>query len=406
MGTPVRSTTTMAPALDRRIRGGMPVGRRARHPKALACLTSVWLLGCDTTGTVLDAVDSATLSEPGEAAVTSSESGTSDANDSATGVSDAGDSNTGTGTSPPPSCISSIAGTTNCGASVESCCASLEVAGGTFDRVYTNTGNGATGLANPATVSGFRLDKYDVTVGRFRQFAGAWSVGYRPAPGSGKHTHLNDGHGLANSSGQGGYEPGWAATDDSNVAPTTANLQCDAANATWTASAGTNETLPITCGNWYEAYAFCIWDGGFLPSEAEWEYAWAGGAGQREFPWGTTEPGTNNRYAIYGCYYPPSGSATCMGVPNIAPVGTATLGAGLWGQLDLAGEVYQWDLDSYADYVNPCNDCAFLTALLPFRVRRGGAFGYDETVLRPPARYHDTPSLRDGNFGFRCARAP
>jgi formylglycine-generating enzyme required for sulfatase activity len=45
-----------------------------------------------------------------------------------------------------------------------------------------------------------------------------------------------------------------------------------------------------------EAYAFCIWDGGFLPSEAEWECAAAGGPDQREYPWGSTDPGTANLY--------------------------------------------------------------------------------------------------------------
>jgi hypothetical protein len=35
-------------------------------------------------------------------------------------------------------------------------------------------------------------------------------------------------------------------------------------------------------------------------------------------------------------------------VANIAPVGKATLGAALYGQLDLAENVWQWNLDSYA----------------------------------------------------------
>lgn len=62
---------------------------------------------------------------------------------------------------------------TNCGprGSVpESCCTSLDVPGGTYDRTYTNIGAGATDEADPATVSGFRMDKYLVTVGRIRQY--------------------------------------------------------------------------------------------------------------------------------------------------------------------------------------------------------------------------------------------
>jgi sulfatase modifying factor 1 len=73
----------------------------------------------------------------------------------------------------PPSCQSSGAGRTNCGAASEDCCTSPQVAGGTFYRTYANDGSGPTGQADPATVSDFRLDKYDVTVGRFRQFVNA-----------------------------------------------------------------------------------------------------------------------------------------------------------------------------------------------------------------------------------------
>jgi formylglycine-generating enzyme required for sulfatase activity len=74
---------------------------------------------------------------------------------------------------------------------------------------------------------------------------------------------LNGGNGL-NATG-GGYEPGWLAADDINIAPTPCGLPSD----TWTDSADNQERLPINCVNWYEAYAFCIWDGGFLPSETE-----------------------------------------------------------------------------------------------------------------------------------------
>ncbi len=322
----------------------------------------------------------------------------------------------------PPSCAPGGTGMTNCGpggSGTESCCTSLEVTGGTYFRTYDLDPSGApiftadggpTREADPATVSTFRLDKYVVTVGRLRQFVNARNAGWLPTPGSGKHTHLNGGNGLAGNNG--GFEPGWAASDDSNIAVTDANLTCGLYdnNETWTAYAGTQENLPINCVNWYEAYAFCIWDGGFLPSDAEWEYAAAGGAQQREYPWGSTAPGTacpgtGCQYAIYNCDYP-SGSGNCTSVKNIAPVGTATLGAGLWGQLDMVGDVSQWNLDGYGDapYVDPCTDCTDLATAS--RVYRGVSFGDYASYLLPSLRFGSTPTSHSADTGFRCARTP
>jgi sulfatase modifying factor 1 len=315
----------------------------------------------------------------------------------------------------PSSCQVSVAGTTNCGGSSESCCTSLEVTpNGSYYRTYTNSGSGPTGEADSASITGFRMDKYLVTVGRFRQFVSAWNngSGYMPSAGSGKHTYLNAGQGLANSGSAGTYETGWDATDWNNttdIDPTTANMTSCSPYSTWTASAGSQENLPINCVTWWEAYAFCIWDGGFLPSEAEWQYAAAGGSEQLEYPWGSTAPGmacpgTGCQYAIYNCDYP-SGSGSCRGVTNIAPVGTATLGVGLWGQLDLAGEVWEWNLDWYASYVDPCTDCADLTAATG-RVVRGNSYNNGTSTLPVAERFYGISTERDGYIGLRCERNP
>jgi formylglycine-generating enzyme len=339
----------------------------------------------------------------------------------------------------PPSCQPGGAGMTNCGpggSGTESCCTSLEVTGGTYFRAYDEpssdggfqmTADGGTFADYPATVSSFSLDKYLVTVGRFRQFVNAWYSGWRPAPGSGKHVHLNGGLGLADSSKDpGAYEPGWIVADDGAVLPKSIGdveagvafsiLTCDFSGDsgfyyTWTSSPGTQENLPINCVDWYDATAFCIWDGGFLPSEAEWGYAASGGSQQRLYPWGSTPPGTTNAYAIYGdgmggCDYP-GAPATCSGVTNIAPVGTAALGAGLWGQLDLAGELFEWNLDWPGGEAEMCTDCAYLNSNQPLlRVYRGGAYDEDVLSLRSLSFQKNSPTEPYSNAGFRCARAP
>src|SRR5260370_21429035 len=141
----------------------------------------------------------------------------------------------------------------------------------------------------------------------------------------------------------GQYEPGWRAGHESYVSLTGTSLgSCTGPSddtilgghtllpySTWTDMPGAHEELPINCVNWFEAYAFCIWDGGFLPSSAELEYTSAADCQQREYPWGSTDPGTMNQYAIYHCFFPDP-MKNCQGVANIAPVGSAALGAALW----------------------------------------------------------------------------
>ena len=125
--------------------------------------------------------------------------------------------------------------------------------GGTYNRTYDpldtygnvtlTSDGGPTGEADPASVSGFRLDKYEVTVGRFRQFVDAvlssdGGAGWTPPAGSGKHTHLNGGKGLRRQRARGRTSLAGSRRTTSHIVPTNANLACDPATRTWTSTAG------------------------------------------------------------------------------------------------------------------------------------------------------------------------
>ncbi|MGH7435812.1 MAG: AI-2E family transporter, partial [Polyangiaceae bacterium] len=89
----------------------------------------------------------------------------------------------------------------------------------------------------------------------------------------------------------------------------------------------------------------------------------------------------------------------------LGPVGTATLGVGRWGQLDLGGEVIEWSTDTAAVSSSPCLDCAYLGAT-GYRVGRGSAYTAPPTSTFPPNAGDDTALGRYANIGVLCARAP
>ena len=298
-----------------------------------------------------------------------------------------------------PSCAPAGVGRSDCGvAPGEDCCASPLVPGGTFYRSYD--GVTFTDMSFPASVSDFRLDKYEITVGRFRQFVGAVVAGWRPTAGGGKHSHLNGGAGLANSGPGGGYETGWdsAYTLSTTAAEWDTALACFRSVPTWTPAPGANEQLPQNCLSWYAAMAFCQWDGGFLPSEAELMYAGAGGAEQRVYPWSVPATSTiiDATRAVYR-----SGL-----ISVIAPVGSKSPGNGRWGQSDLSGNLTEWTLDRemrpYA--AGACSDCCYWTRYGPDPIAHGGSFLSDSGWLLNSWRISSVGATSDA--GARCARTP
>jgi formylglycine-generating enzyme len=297
----------------------------------------------------------------------------------------------------PPSCVS-LPETCGPGQSGP-CCESPLVPGGTYLRSYDGWSTWGKEPNHPATVSGFLLDRYEVTVGRFRRFveAGMGTQVSPPLPDAGAHPKIP----------YSGWDPAHKAQLAADTAALRSALHCMPMQETWTDTPGPYENRPINCVSWYTAFAFCAWDGGRLPTEAEWNYAASGGSEQRSFPWSNPPSSQewDNTYAGLLC---PVTSIKPCGVDDILFVGSfSPKGDGKWGHSDLVGNLWEWCLDYFGPYPNPCVDCAALgSGPSGHRVRRGHSFEWSNVTPTSAYRGGLYPEQRGGMFGFRCARDP
>jgi formylglycine-generating enzyme required for sulfatase activity len=140
---------------------------------------------------------------------------------------------------------------------------------------------------------------------------------------------------------------------------------------------GQHGNRPVTGVSWYEAMAYCEWNGVRLPSDSEWERA-ARGLSGREYPWGNEKPDRTRANHNEGKL----GHAT--------PVGLYPRGATPEGIQDLAGNVWEWVADWFREGTS--------------RVIRGGSWDAVPQWLRVSYRGWDEPDGRNGYLGFRCVR--
>jgi sulfatase modifying factor 1 len=271
-----------------------------------------------------------------------------------------------------PSCV---ALSRNCGpAAVDDCCATDAVLGGSFTMGRNSSPNAADQPEHLVTVLDFKLDRYEATVGRFRAFVAQYDAWKHPTVGAGAYA----GHPGS------GWDDAWNAFLQPDAASLINAVGCenDVSSApgyvgTWSED-DADQALAISCLDWYTAYAFCIWDEGRLPTEAEWEYAAAGGTEEREYPW--VNLWTDPSIANYDNY---------LQVISVGEAG-AERGRGRFGQYDLTGNVWEWVRDDFdpAFYSTPG-----ATGVSPLNIKTG-----DNAILRGASFFY-TPPVTTTTFG-------
>jgi len=147
---------------------------------------------------------------------------------------------------------------------------------------------------------------------------------------------------------------------------------------------------PVIGVSWHDAQAYCVWAGGRLPTEAEWEYACRAGTTTR-FWSGDTEADLDRA----GWYKGNTGG-------KLHPVGEKEPNP--FGLYDMHGNVWEWCTDWFGKYgkgreVDPQGPDEGGR-----RVLRGGSWIDRAWFCRSASRDWSHPGSRSGIFGFRLAR--
>jgi formylglycine-generating enzyme required for sulfatase activity len=277
----------------------------------------------------------------------------------------------------------------------------VAVAGGPFvlgglELADYGTSGGISIASTPlrlAVVSSFVVDRYEVTVARWRD---ALARGFVPPA----EPYAND-----------------APMPSSVDGLATPFALCTYSTQPLTGSAA-RESYPVTCVTHAAAQAFCRFEGGDLLSEAEWEYvagAWDRPA-KTPLPWGTGEPSCMG--VVYGRVDDPSvGSSDCYAEdqpvgpqPVTAAFADLTATSASVAVMDLGGNVKEWTRDDYDPYDSGCwleqpqTDPACSDPQAPTVALRGGGWVTSPAAMLTTLRNAAPRALYYNDVGFRCAR--
>jgi formylglycine-generating enzyme required for sulfatase activity len=252
----------------------------------------------------------------------------------------------------------------------------------------------------------FLLDGKEATVGRFK----AWVNAGRPMPCDTGQCTLDPGGPHA---GEMVWLSAWnLKANVEGYKSANCNRTDNSFNASPTYN-GSNDSVPINCLNWYQASAFCFWDGQKrVPTQIEWQYVATGRGRGRTYPWGDTPvlTATNDDagcvLAIWRNGAQSSTDYNGCGFPRVG--GSAPAGASFDGLLDMAGSLYEWTWDenwnTYPpqlpnDYSGPGVDAGVFQ-----RISRGGGFTSDEPDLHTSTQNSWSADAVVADIGVRCAK--
>ena len=296
------------------------------------------------------------------------------------------------------------------------------IAGGTF-RMGSNASYPEEAPAHTVTVSGFWIDECAVTNGAFAAFVAA--TGYRtvaerpldPAaypdadlrlltPGSAVFfmptgpVNMNDIH------SRWAYVPG---ADWRHPEGPASGIEA-------------REREPVVHVAFEDAEAYAAWAGKALPTEAEWEFAARGGLDGATFCWGDEfTPGGHYMANTWQGPFPHR-DLGMDGFAGRAPVGSFPPNG--YGLFDMAGNVWEWTADWYADRhppeaESPCcvprdprgsaealsYDPTQPLVRIPRKVAKGGSYLCAPNYCRryrPAARHPQMIESATCHIGFRC----
>lgn len=202
-------------------------------------------------------------------------------------------------------------------------------------------------------LSGFYIDKYEVTVGQYRQFVHATGAAF----------------------------PDWEEV----------------------ARYAQTDQHPMVNVSWYDAVAYAKWAGKTLPTEAQWEYAARGGLEGKAYPWG--DQALDDTKANY----------EDSKIGRTVQVGSYP--ANRYGLHDMVGNVWEWCIDEYlADFYGTSPDKNPVAGprisllddsfrkVVTRRVVRGGGWDAASRRLRVAYRDGNGPRGKVDSVGFRCVR--